>query len=336
MSKMRAKIITLTLTLTLVAGSLVGCNQTKDINEDLISDIKTVNEYDNTENKTEDDVKVEHTVSRDIVVGDVVIPAYDGTKASIEVNENIPFFTEDDITIEEFETYSELDELGRCGVAYANVCLNLMPTEPRGAIGQVKPSGWQTIKYDCVDGKYLYNRCHLIGFQLAGENANEKNLITGTRYLNIDGMLDYENMIAEFIRDTDLHVLYRVTPVFYEDNLVADGVLMEALSVEDNGNGIKFNVFAYNVQPGVVIDYSNGNSWLDGDTPLDIVDTKLSGYTENPDGIVYVVNTETKKFHYEDCRFAIKTSQENKESYNGTVNWLLDNGYEACKTCKPQ
>ena len=188
------------------------------------------------------------------------IPEYSGEPYAI-LNENQPNFDWEDLTLEPFETYSELDYLGRCGVAYANVCLDIMPTVPREEIGQVKPSGWQTVKYDCVDGKYLYNRCHLIGYQLSGENANEKNLITGTRYMNVDGMLPFENMVDGYVEETENHVLYRVTPVFHESDLVARGVQMEAFSVEDEGEGICFNIFVYNVQPGIVIDYATGDSW---------------------------------------------------------------------------
>ena len=187
------------------------------------------------------------------------IPPYSGEPYTI-VNNNIPYF--DDITTESFERYSDLDSLGRCGVAFANLCLDTMPTEERGNIGMIKPTGWHTVKYDCVDGKYLYNRCHLIGFQLAGENANEKNLITGTRYMNVNGMLPFENYTADYIEETGNHVLYRVTPIYSGDNLIADGVLMEAQSVEDGGI-LQFNVFCYNVQPGVIIDYSTGISRLD-------------------------------------------------------------------------
>ena len=167
------------------------------------------------------------------------------------------------MTEESYETYSPLDELGRCGVAQANIGLDLMPTEKRGSIGQVKPSGWQTVKYDIVDGKYLYNRCHLIGYQLSGENANRENLITGTRYMNVEGMLPFENMVADYVKETENHVLYRVTPVFEGSELVARGVQIEALSVEDNGDGICFNVFVFNVQPGIVIDYATGDSHLE-------------------------------------------------------------------------
>lgn len=188
------------------------------------------------------------------------IPAYSGEPYVI-LDDNWPDFDAEDLTTEPFELYSELDYLGRCGVAYANICLEIMPTEPREEIGQVKPSGWHTAKYECVEGKYLYNRCHLIGYQLAGENANKQNLITGTRYMNVDGMLPFENMVDSYVEETGNHVLYRVTPIFDGGNLVASGVQMEALSVEDEGEGLCFNVYIYNVQPGVSIDYATGDSW---------------------------------------------------------------------------
>ena len=191
------------------------------------------------------------------------LPEYSDSPYVI-VNNNEPFFTENDMTADSFEYYGELDELGRCTVAYASIGKDLMPTEKRGSIGSVKPTGWHTVKYDIVDGKYLYNRCHLIGYQLTAENANKNNLITGTRYLNVDGMLPlFENMVADYIKETNNHVLYRVTPIFTGDNLLADGVLMEAESVEDNGEGISYNVFCYNVQPGVKIDYVTGDSSLE-------------------------------------------------------------------------
>ena len=189
------------------------------------------------------------------------LPEYSG-EPYVEINGNEPDFSKEEWTEESFEKYAELDRQGRCGTAYASVGTDLMPTEKRGSIGQVKPTGWQTVKYDIVDGKYLYNRCHLIGYQLSGENANEKNLITGTRYMNVEGMLPFENMVADYVRETGNHVLYRVTPVFEEDNLLADGVRREAFSVEDEGDGISFHVFVYNVQPGIEIDYATGESSL--------------------------------------------------------------------------
>lgn len=187
------------------------------------------------------------------------VPEFSG-QPYVVINDNTPEFTEDDLTTDAYEFYSQLDQLGRCGYAMACIGVELMPTEDRDAIGQVKPSGWHTVKYDFVDGKYLYNRCHLIGFQLTGENANEQNLITGTRYLNVEGMLPFENLVADYVKETGNHVLYRVTPVYDGDNLVARGVQMEAYSVEDNGEGICFHVYAYNNQPGVTIDYFTGES----------------------------------------------------------------------------
>lgn len=187
------------------------------------------------------------------------IPAYDG-KAYVAVNNNEPFFTDSDMITTAFENYSDLDSLGRCGVAYANICKDIMPTEERGKIGMIKPSGWHTVKYDVIKDRYLYNRCHLIGYQLAGENANPKNLITGTRYFNVEGMLPFEIKVANYVKNTGNHVLYRVTPDFKGDNLVASGVLMEAYSVEDDGKGICFCVYVYNIQPGIEIDYRTGES----------------------------------------------------------------------------
>ena len=180
----------------------------------------------------------------------------------VVLNNNEPQFMEEDLNKDTFEKYSDLDYLGRCGPAFAKIGIETMPSEPRGEIGQVKPSGWQTVKYDNIDGKYLYNRCHLIGYQLTGENANEKNLITGTRYMNVEGMLPFENMVAEYVKDTKNHVLYRVTPIFEKENLVASGVQIEAKSVEDNGKKICFNVYVYNSQPGITINYANGKSNL--------------------------------------------------------------------------
>ncbi len=189
------------------------------------------------------------------------IPAFTN-QPYVVINDNQPNFKEEEMTTTSFENYSKLDSLGRCGVAYSCVGIETMPTEKRGDISQIKPTGWHTTKYDIVDGKYLYNRCHLIGYQLTAENANKKNLITGTRYMNVEGMLPFENQVAEYIEDTNYHVLYRVTPIFERDNLIASGVQMEAKSVEDNGKGVCFNIYVYNVQPGVTIDYTTGESKL--------------------------------------------------------------------------
>ena len=190
------------------------------------------------------------------------LPEFDGKNPYIIINNNEPEFPEEDFNTKSFEKYSELDSLGRCGVAYANVSKDTMPTEARGDISKVKPTGWHAVKYDCVEGKYLYNRCHLIGYQLTAENANKQNLITGTRYLNVEGMLAFENQVADYVKTTNGHVLYRVTPIFEENNLVANGVQMEAKSVEDRGEKVKFNIYAYNVQPNIKINYLTGSSEL--------------------------------------------------------------------------
>lgn len=251
------------------------------------------------------------------------IPEYTG-EPYVVINENVPFFTEPDFTEEAFETYSDLDELGRCGAAFANVGKETMPAEERGQIGMIKPSGWQTVKYDCVDGKYLYNRCHLIGYQLSAENANEKNLITGTRYLNVSGMLPFENKVADYIKETGNHVLYRVTPIYQDKNLVASGVLMEAQSVEDDT--VKFCVYCYNVQPDVQIDYATGKSSLVGSQEV----------SEAADqDATYILNENSKKIHTPDCPSVQDTKPKNRKEYHGSLQDLLDDGYTGCKNCNP-
>lgn len=257
--------------------------------------------------------------------------AYDG-KPYVVINDNDPDFTDADMTTTSFESYGELDGLGRCTTAFANIGKDLMPAEKRGSIGEVKPTGWQTAKYDNVDGKYLYNRCHLIGYQLTGENANEKNLITGTRYLNVDGMLPFENMVADYIKETNNHVLYRVTPVFSGDNLVASGVHMEAKSVEDNGDGVLFNVYCFNAQPGIAIDYATGDSHQDDSI---VADASKSTTAAEANVQTYVLNTNTKKFHKESCNSARSMDASNKKIYTGSRQEIIDMGYEACGVCKP-
>lgn len=256
------------------------------------------------------------------------IPDY-SESAYVEINGNIPYFTEDDLTTESFEIYSDLDDLGRCGEAYACIGTDLMPTEERGEIGSIKPTGWVQNKYEGVvdsEPAYLYNRCHLIAYCLTAENANEKNLITGTRYLNVDGMLPFETMIAEYVEDTGNHVLYRITPIFEDNNLLASGVLMEALSVEDDGNGIQFCVYCYNVQPGVTIDYATGENWLEGDE---------AETAESSSEQTYILNTNTKKFHSPDCSSVDQMSEKNKQEYTGTREELIAQGYDPCGNCNP-
>lgn len=279
------------------------------------------------------------------------VPEYSGEPYT-SVNENIPFFSRTALPAESFEYYSELDELGRCKAACANVGLDIMPVKEREEIGQIKPSGWHTVKYDNIDGNYLYNRCHLIGYQLSAENANEKNLITGTRYLNVSGMLPFENLVADYVKETGNHVLYRVTPIFENDELLARGVLMEGWSVEDNGDGICFNVFAYNVQPDIVIDYVNGES-----RQAEPVLTARSSVSpggrakepeaaaeetvpaesafEEPAGTDYILNTNTHKFHYPSCGSVKQMAEKNKQFYSGTRDDVIAMGYDPCKKCNP-
>ena len=278
------------------------------------------------------------------------IPAYSGTPYT-EVNGNQPYFTEADLTTQSFETYSELDNLGRCGVAYANVGQDLMPTEPRGEIGSVKPTGWHLVKYDNVDGKYLYNRCHLIAYMLTAENANPQNLITGTRYLNVQGMLPFETKVSDYVKATGNHVLYRVTPIFDGDNLLANGVLMEAYSVEDAGEGICFCIFAYNVQPGIGIDYATGDNWAENsaasqeaaativvETPTPAPAAQVVQDTPVPQesqGTTYVLNTNTMKFHYPTCSSVDDMKEKNKQIYTGSREEVINMGYVPCKRCNP-
>lgn len=256
------------------------------------------------------------------------IPDYRGTPY-IEVNHDIPFFSEEEKKNRDaFENYSDLDELGRCGVAYANICEEITPIEEReSSLSSVTPSGWCQNQYD---GKWLLNRCHLIGYQLAGENANEKNLISGTRYFNVDGMLPFENTVADYIYDNPFyHVLYRVTPIYKnEGDLMASGVLIEAWSVEDNGYGCQFCVYVYNVQPGIEIDYATGENWEEGSArPQKTANEKGS--------ITYILNTGSKKFHTKDCSGAKNISDKNQSVYKGNRKDLISQGYDPAKCCNP-
>lgn len=256
------------------------------------------------------------------------VPEYSG-EPYVEINDNQPEFEEYELTTVPFEEYSELDELGRCGEAEACVGEETMPEEDRESISSVEPTGWENRQYDSVDGGYLYNRCHLIGFQLTGENANEENLITGTRYMNTEGMLPFENMVADYIHETDNHVLYRVTPVFEGEDLVATGVQMEAKSVEDGGAGICFNVYVYNVQPQITINYATGENWESSGT--DSVETDAAK-TESG---TYIINENTDKFHDPDCSGVDDIKEKNKREFTGTRDELIEEGYEPCGRCKP-
>ena len=265
------------------------------------------------------------------------IPWYTGTPYTV-VNNNIPDFKNTDYTTTSYEHYSDLDALGRCGVTMACVGLDIMPTEDRGSIGSVKPSGWHTVKYDVVDGKYLYNRCHLIGYQLTGENANRENLITGTRYMNVTGMLPFEDMVADYVKETGNHVMYRVTPIYEGNELVARGALMEAYSVEDDGDGVCFCVYVYNNQPGITINYATGENYLSSDPPPVTTAPVTTPPMTNADGEVigtWILNTSSKRFHDPDCASVQTIKEHNKQEYTGVRQDLIDDGYLACGACKP-
>lgn len=257
------------------------------------------------------------------------VPAYSGSPY-VELDGNLPGFSLEERTTDSFETYSTLDALGRCGPAYACIGQDLMPTEDRESISSVRPTGWMQAEYSFVDGGSLYNRCHLIGFQLTGENANEENLITGTRYMNVEGMLPFENMVADYIKETGNHVLYRAAPIFEGENLVASGVVMEALSVEDEGEGVCFHVYVYNVQPGVEIDYATGESWETGDSASSALESQAEEQETD-----YVLNTSSKKFHRPDCPSVDSMSEKNRQEYHGTREELIAQGYEPCGSCNP-
>lgn len=295
-----------------------------DTTTELITEATTIN----VATETITDAETVAATTSEQIVSVSNIPEYSG-EAYITLNNNHPEFTSDEITEKAFERYSNLDYRGRCGVAFACLGIETMPTEERGEIGMIKPSGWHLKKYDCVDGKYLYNRCHLIGFQLSGENANDKNLITGTRYLNIQGMLPFENMVADYIEETNNHVMYRVTPVFEGENLLCKGVKMEGYSVEDKGTGICFNVFCYNAQPSIKIDYETGESCL--------IVKPTEATTINAEKIeaTYILNINSKKFHSPDCSSVGRMAEKNKKDFTGDRSELINDGYEPCGSCKP-
>lgn len=270
------------------------------------------------------------------------VPQYSG-EPYVVIDDNEPGFEGEDVTAKSFESYSDLDNLGRCGTAYANIGLDLMPTGERDSISQVKPSGWHSVQYDVVEGDSLYNRCHLIGYQLTGENANEENLITGTRAMNVEGMLPFENMVADYVKETGNHVLYRATPIFKGDDLVARGVQMEAQSVEDQGEGISFNVYVYNNQSGVSIDYATGDSKLSGSGTYEADGENAASDNHGSDkgkqsksesgAETYILNTNSKKFHRPDCSSVKDMKESNKKSFTGTQKQLKLQGYEPCGNC---
>lgn len=259
------------------------------------------------------------------------------------IHNNKPTFKKSQLKAKSTEKYRPLDSLGRCRTAFAIVSKSTMPTGERGSIGMIKPSGWQTVRYSFVDGKYLYNRCHLIGYQLTAENANERNLITGTRYMNVDGMLPFENMVADYVKETGNHVAYKVKPIFKGNDLVAQGVHMMAESVEDGGKGISYNVFCYNVQPGVKIDYSDGTSKMDGTIKGSRISSGYSGYSSSSSSSSssngkkqrYVVNVNTGVFHYPSCSSVKLMNESNKKYVRTTRKKLINAGYKPCGNCNP-
>lgn len=312
MTKQRISFVSLVTTFALVFALLTGCSSTNEQTIDTVSSAPTPAPIPTS---TEEVQPTSTDLSN--------IPEYNGDPY-VELDNNQPNITEEDKTRSTLEEYSPLDVLGRCGTAFALVSDETMPDDDRGDISSVKPTGWHSIRYDNVEGKSLYNRCHLIGFQLTGENANEENLITGTRYMNVEGMLPFENQVADYVLATNNHVLYRVTPIFEGDNLVASGVQMEAYSVEDKGNGICFNVYCYNVQPGIIIDYATDDSQL--------TQAETSTSSKQAD---YVLNTNSKKFHRPDCDSVSNMSPKNKQDYHGTREDLIAQGYSPCGNCNP-
>lgn len=266
------------------------------------------------------------------------IPKYDG-HPYIEINDNIPFFTEEELTTESFEDYGELDHLGRCTASSACLSIDTMPTEEdkRGNIGNIKPTGWFSTKYECVEGKYVMNRCHCIAWQLSNENDNILNLVSGSRYLNLE-MLSFENMVADYLIETRNHVMYRVTPVFVEEEMLCRGLLMEGYSVEDDGEGISYCVFIYNVQPGIEFDYLTGESWYTGvflDTNSKAVNFDGISDSLNTEKVTYILNRNSKKFHLESCSSVSTISEHNKELFEGNRDYLISIGYEPCGSCHP-
>ena len=366
--KFNKKLKSLLSILCLVAvllSSFAGCGSeqsdetTTDIIETTIESLITENETEAITDSSEPEKSEEKTTEKETEkqnktdsVGDdnskailSDIPEYSG-RPYVVINDNVPSFNKYELTTKGYETYASLDSLGRCGGAVASCGREIMPKpeEERVSISAVKPSGWVQAQYDSVSGKYLYNRCHLIGWQLSAENANKRNLITGTRYMNTEGMLPFENMVADYIRETDNHVAYRITPIYDGNDLVATGVQMEAYSVEDDGEGICFNVFCYNVQPGVEIDYTTGRSWASESNKettkkqtVAVQTTKEEvEKTQEPVSYdTYAYSSKSDKFHYPSCRYAKTIKAENYCEYTGDRQGMISKGYTPCKNCSP-
>ncbi len=321
LTAVQGRVLALILALLLSLSILPGCSGSPDAESAYPNEGASVEQpiagEETSAPESADSVETVFDVSQ--------VPSYTGSPYTV-ISGNVPDLSESDaegVT----ESYSPLDSLGRCGVAMAVVSPETMPTEERGSIGMVKPSGWHTVRYDdLVDGRYLYNRCHLLGYQLTGENANEENLITGTRYMNVEGMLPFEDEVADYVERTGGSVLMRVAPVFVGEELVARGVHMEALSLGDGGKGVSFNVYCYNVQPGVSIDYATGESWRS-----DQQEAALS----SPQAMDYVLNTSSRKFHLPGCASIDRMAEKNKQEFTGTRDELISQGYEPCGNCNP-
>lgn len=306
---------------------------------------------EDTSSVTTEDSSVSSTTSKPSSVGGGTakpvdlssIPAYSGN-AFVTINNNKPSFSSAELTTKGYEKYSPLDNLKRCGVAIASCGKEIMPgaNEERGSISSIYPSGWNQAKYEGISGGWLWNRCHLIGWQLSAENANRENLITGTRYMNISGMLPFENMVADYIRETGNHVAYRITPIYKGNNLVCSGVQMEAYSIEDNGDGIEFNIYCYNVQPGININYADGssssqngsNNTTSSSKPTTSVEENTNT-NDNTGSTKYVLNTNTKKFHYPSCGSAGRIAAKNYAESNQSRDSLIAQGYSPCGNCDP-
>ena len=327
MKRRQTKISALLLSLLLMLGLFTACDSTQTSTTPEQQTAASVSAESSAPAEAEKEATVPLPSRETDAFSLDEVPAYDGAPY-VSVHDNVPYFTTDDMQTGIYESYAPLDAYGRCGAAMACIDQSLMPTEKRGSIGQVKPSGWHTVKYDNVDGKYLYNRCHLIGYQLSGENANERNLITGTRYMNTEGMLPFENMVADYVKETDQPVLYRATPIFEGANLLASGVLLEGYSVEDGGADICFCVYAYNVQPGISIDYATGESWLNTEANVETTQQQAQNTAQD-----YVLNDNTMKFHHPDCR-SVRTIKH-PASVHTTRQQLIAQGYSPCGSCKP-
>ena len=324
------------LLLVFVCVFIASCSEIRENVDKIVSELENeagsaVNETRSAVTKTTKNTKTTkaqttkaaraETTNADDVIAETEIPEFTGS-AYCELNGNKPKFTSSDMKKTAFEQYGELDKLGRCTTAFACIDKSLMPTGKRESISSVKPTGWKTVRYDFVEEHSLYNRSHLIGYQLTAENANKRNLVTGTRFMNAYGMTPFENMVADYIKETGNRVLYRVTPVFKGDELVCRGVIMEAKSVEDKGDGICYNVFVFNVQPYIDIDYKDGSS-------------KISdGYYKLPgSGVTYTVNKNSRKIHDPECELAKQIKKDNKEDITCPIDALISQGYTKCRNC---